>query len=54
MNFDIANSIYIINVIYIFLFVYNVISAIFGLMSNLINYKKMDEDYIIVEDKKIK
>jgi hypothetical protein len=49
MLFDLSYTIYRVLTAYIFAYIYNSLSALFGLMSNLINFKEEDEDYNAIE-----
>lgn len=44
MTFNVGSAVYTLIVIYVFLMLYNILSAVFGLMSNMVNYKSKDED----------
>jgi hypothetical protein len=43
-NYDMIDAIYQLMICSVFLFVYNILSSIFGLMSTLINYSNKDID----------
>ncbi len=51
LNYRIINYVYQLIICSLFLYVYNLLSSLFGLISTLINYKEVDNDLIVKKNK---